>query len=56
MISSECDLVGLGLILTPGVACLMLSALVLLPAVLHLMGGRGMIDAPPIAEEPRLAA
>jgi hypothetical protein len=49
-------LAGLGLILTLGVACSMLSALVFLPAVLHLMGGRTATEAPPIAEEPRLAA
>jgi len=36
MISSERGLVGLGLILTLGVGCSMLTALVLLPAVLHL--------------------
>jgi hopanoid biosynthesis associated RND transporter like protein HpnN len=36
MISSERGLVGLGLILTLGVGCSMLTALLLLPAVLHL--------------------
>jgi hopanoid biosynthesis associated RND transporter like protein HpnN len=36
MISSERGLVGLGLILTLGVGCSMLTALFLLPAVLHL--------------------
>jgi predicted RND superfamily exporter protein len=36
MISSERGLVGLGLILTLGVGCSMLTALILLPAVLHL--------------------
>jgi uncharacterized protein len=36
MISSERGLVGLGLILTLGVGCSMLTALVFLPAVLHL--------------------
>ncbi len=40
MISSERGLAGLGLILTLGVGCSMLSALVFLPAVLHLLGGR----------------
>ena len=40
MISSERGLAGLGLILTLGVGCSMLSALVFLPAVLQLMGGR----------------
>jgi hopanoid biosynthesis associated RND transporter like protein HpnN len=38
MISSERGLVGLGLILTLGVGCSMLTALLLLPAVLHLYG------------------
>jgi hopanoid biosynthesis associated RND transporter like protein HpnN len=36
MISSERGLVGLGLILTLGVGCSMLTALIILPAVLHL--------------------
>ncbi|HWG46381.1 MAG TPA: MMPL family transporter [Gemmataceae bacterium] len=36
MISSERGLVGLGLILTLGVGCSMLTALVFLPAILHL--------------------
>ena len=40
MISSERGLAGLGLILTLGVGCSMLTALVFLPAVLHLLGGR----------------
>jgi hypothetical protein len=40
MISSERGLVGLGLILTLGVGCSMLTALVLLPAVLHLRARR----------------
>ncbi len=60
MISSERGLAGLGLILTLGVGCSMLSALVFLPAVLHLMGGGGRgttaTEAAPIAEETRLAA
>jgi uncharacterized protein len=55
MISSERGLAGLGLILTLGVACSMLSALVFLPAVLHLMGGRQRMAAP-VTEESRLAA
>lgn len=38
MISSERGLVGLGLILTLGVGCSMLTALIFLPAVLHLWG------------------
>jgi hopanoid biosynthesis associated RND transporter like protein HpnN len=58
MISSERGLAGLGLILTLGVACSMLSALVFLPAVLHLMGGQRMTvtEAAPLVEEARLAA
>jgi hopanoid biosynthesis associated RND transporter like protein HpnN len=56
MISSERGLAGLGLILTLGVACSMLSALVFLPAVLHLLGGRAVAEAAPITEEARLAA
>ncbi len=36
MISSERGLVGLGLILTLGVGCSMLTALIFLPAILHL--------------------
>ncbi|HVS38738.1 MAG TPA: MMPL family transporter [Gemmataceae bacterium] len=50
MISSERGLAGLGLILTLGVGCSMLSALVFLPAVLHLLGGRKKAaDARPAA-------
>jgi uncharacterized protein len=40
MIASERGLVGLGLILTLGVGCSMLTALVFLPAVLHLWATR----------------
>jgi hopanoid biosynthesis associated RND transporter like protein HpnN len=40
MIASERGLVGLGLILTLGVSCSMLTALVLLPAILHLRARR----------------
>jgi hopanoid biosynthesis associated RND transporter like protein HpnN len=40
MISTERGLVGLGLILTLGVGCSMLSALFFLPAVLHLLDRR----------------
>ncbi len=40
MIASERGLVGLGLILTLGVGCSMLTALIFLPAVLHLWGRR----------------
>ena len=55
MVSSERGLVGLGLILTLGVGCSMLSALVLLPAALHLRRRKAdSADAP--AEPLRLAA
>jgi uncharacterized protein len=40
MIASERGLVGLGLILTLGVGCSMLTALIFLPAVLHLWAAR----------------
>jgi hypothetical protein len=40
MISSERGLVGLGFVLTLGVGCCMLMALVFLPALLRLLGGR----------------
>ena len=40
MISTERGLVGLGFILTLGVGCSMLSALVLLPAALSLLSRR----------------
>jgi predicted RND superfamily exporter protein len=40
MISTERGLVGLGFILALGVGCSMLSALVLLPAALHLLSRR----------------
>ncbi|HTU19797.1 MAG TPA: MMPL family transporter [Gemmataceae bacterium] len=40
MIASERGLVGLGLILTLGVGCSMLTALIFLPAVLHLRARR----------------
>ena len=61
MISSERGLAGLGLILTLGVGCSMLSALVFLPAVLHLLGGREktVVEAPaaaPAVEAIRQAA
>jgi hopanoid biosynthesis associated RND transporter like protein HpnN len=59
MISSERGLAGLGLILTLGVGCSMLSALVFLPAVLHLLGGRNKaVEGPaiPAAEPLRRAA
>jgi predicted RND superfamily exporter protein len=52
MISTERGLVGLGFILTLGVGCSMLSALVLLPAVLELLQWRR--PAPAVEEEPPL--
>ena len=58
MISTERGLVGLGLILTLGVGCSMLSALVLLPAALHWLEGRkpaGEVK-PEVEEQGRLAA
>jgi hopanoid biosynthesis associated RND transporter like protein HpnN len=58
MISSERGLVGLGLILTLGVCCSMLTALILLPAVLHLRARRQstpVLPMEPVAES-RLAA
>jgi predicted RND superfamily exporter protein len=51
MIASERGLVGLGLILTLGVGCSMLTALVLLPAVLHLRARRRMQAAPALPIE-----
>jgi predicted RND superfamily exporter protein len=58
MIASERGLVGLGLILTLGVGCSMLTALVFLPAVLHLSGRRRPMTVPSVetAVEARLAA
>jgi hopanoid biosynthesis associated RND transporter like protein HpnN len=60
MISTERGLVGLGLILTLGVGCSMLTALVLLPALLHLHDRRRApaVPAAPQAEpeELRLSA
>ena len=54
MISSERGLAGLGLILTLGVGCSMLSALVFLPAALHLLGGERATASAPVlpASEP----
>jgi hopanoid biosynthesis associated RND transporter like protein HpnN len=49
MISSERGLVGLGFVLTLGVGCCMLTALVFLPALLRMLGGRG---SAPAAAEP----
>jgi uncharacterized protein len=55
MISSERGLAGLGLILTLGVGCSMLSALVFLPAVLHLLGRRKLTaEAPTVTLAERL--
>jgi uncharacterized protein len=51
MISTERGLAGLGLILTVGVGCSMLTALVLLPAVLHLRGRRHPAAEPAPAVE-----
>ena len=57
MISSERGLVGLGLILTLGVGCSMLTALIFLPAVLHLWARRLPVAPPTVATtETRLAA
>jgi predicted RND superfamily exporter protein len=46
MIASERGLVGLGLILTLGVGCSMLTALVFLPSVLHLWGRHRPVPVP----------
>jgi hopanoid biosynthesis associated RND transporter like protein HpnN len=54
MISTERGLVGLGFILTLGVGCSMLAAVVLLPAALHLLERRRWV-AEPEAEEERPA-
>lgn len=61
MISTERGLAGLGLILTLGVGCCMVTALVFLPAVLHLLpaprkAARPAVAAPPWAEAARAAA
>jgi hypothetical protein len=48
MISTERGLAGLGFILTVGVGCSMVSAIVLLPAFLHLIGRR-----PPVAQQTK---
>jgi hopanoid biosynthesis associated RND transporter like protein HpnN len=57
MISSERGLAGLGLILTLGVGCCMLSALVVLPALLRLLAGQSPIQqmAEPAAPVRRAA-
>ena len=57
MVSTERGLVSLGLILTLGVGCSMLSALVLLPAALHFLGRRAPVAAAVEEKAPvRLAA
>jgi hopanoid biosynthesis associated RND transporter like protein HpnN len=52
MISTERGLVGLGLILTLGVGCSMLTALFVLPALLHLFDRRAARGIP-VAEQRR---
>ena len=58
MIASERGLVGLGLILTLGVGCSMLTALIFLPAVLHLWSAHRPVPmpsvSPSLAENPAL--
>jgi hopanoid biosynthesis associated RND transporter like protein HpnN len=49
MIASERGLVGLGLILTLGVGCSMLTALIFLPAVLHLWAARRPAATPSVS-------
>jgi hopanoid biosynthesis associated RND transporter like protein HpnN len=56
MISTERGLAGLGFILTLGVGCSMVTALVLLPALLHLLGGRQAPAALGIQVEPQRQA
>jgi predicted RND superfamily exporter protein len=57
MVSSHRGLFGLGFILTLGVCCCMLTALVFLPAVLRLLGAaRPVPTTPAAAEQPRQAA
>jgi hopanoid biosynthesis associated RND transporter like protein HpnN len=48
MISTERGLAGLGFILTLGVCCSMLTALVLLPALLHLLSQRRTTASAPV--------
>src|SRR5262245_34138667 len=54
MVASHRGLVSLGLVLTLGVTCCMVAALVLLPARLRLLGSRPGASAPP-AEARRAA-
>jgi uncharacterized membrane protein YdfJ with MMPL/SSD domain len=57
MISSQRGLAGLGFILTLGVGCCMLTALVFLPALLRVLGRRPeTATAVPLAEARRTAA
>src|SRR5919201_2067299 len=56
MISRHRGLIGLGFILTLGVGCCMLCALVFLPAVLHVVSNRPPEGQQPPAEETRRAA
>jgi predicted RND superfamily exporter protein len=56
MISRERGLAGLGFILTLGVGCSMLSALILLPALLQLQGRRPAAAAEAPAVPARRAA
>jgi hopanoid biosynthesis associated RND transporter like protein HpnN len=58
MVSTERGLVGLGFILTLGVGCCMVTALVFLPAVLRLFGtdSAAVVEGTPIIEKRRLAA
>src|SRR5262249_41589699 len=57
MISSQRGLAGLGFILTLGVGCCMLTALVFLPALLRVLGARRpQTVALPWAREERVAA
>ncbi len=56
MISSHRGLIGLGFILTLGVSSCMLSALVFLPAVLHVISNRHKEEQKPEETQPRAAA
>lgn len=56
MISSERGLAGLGFSLTLGVGCCMLTALVFLPALLRVLGGRPVPAVPERTADKPLAA
>ena len=57
MISQHRGLIGLGFILTLGVGCCMLTALVFLPAVLRVLSVRGsQRETLPAEAERRIAA